>query len=46
MANGTLKIRLVTGSALPVSGALVRIKTAAGPLIYVDLIPPGSFGVS
>ncbi len=46
MANGTLKIRLVTGSALPVSGALVRIKTAAGPLLYEDVILPGSDGVS
>jgi len=46
MANGTLKLRLITGSALPVSGALVRIKTAAGPLIFEDRVEVGSDGIS
>ena len=46
MANGRLKLRLTTGSALPVTGALVRIKTSAGPLIFEERIPAGSDGVS
>ena len=46
MANGKLRLRLLTGSALPVTGAVVRIKTGAGPLIYEGRILPGSDGVS
>lgn len=46
MAFGQLKIRLITGSALPVSGATVRIKTSAGPLIYEETVSLGSDGVS
>ncbi len=46
MANGILRLRLITGSALPVNNATVRIKTAAGPLLYEERIPIGRDGVS
>jgi len=46
MANGKLRLRLLTGSVLPVTGAVVRIKTIAGPLIYESGIALGSDGVS
>ena len=46
MANGTLKIRLITGSAIPVNRAFVRIRTSAGPIIYEETIPMISGGVT
>ncbi len=46
MANGILKLRLITGSALPVNNATVRIKTAAGPLIYEARVPVGQDGIT
>ena len=46
MAKGTLGLRLVTGSALPVTGAVVRIKTSAGPLIFEERVPLGSDGLT
>ena len=46
MANGILRLRLMTGSALPVNNATVRIKTAAGPLIYEERIFVGQDGIS
>lgn len=46
MQTGTLRIELVTGGALPVNDATVRVRNLSGELLYEEQIPVGDEGIS
>ena len=46
MQTGTLRIELVTGGALPVNDATVKVRNVSGELLYEEQIPVGDEGIS